>query len=56
MLKSIEIMIVIKTKQEHEAALAKIEKWMRDQSRPLPANFDELVDAIVNYEAKHFKI
>jgi hypothetical protein len=49
-------MIKIKTKEEHIAALAKVEKWMRNQSRPLPANFDELVDAIVEYEGKHFKI
>lgn len=48
--------IVIHTKAEHEEALAEVEEWMCHQERPVPKNFDALVDAIVKYEKKHYPI
>lgn len=50
------MIMVIHTKEEHEKALAEIEKWMCHQERPVPKNFDALVDAIVKYEKKHYPI
>lgn len=46
--------LTLTTKADYDRALAIVEKWMCNQEQPLPHNFDELVDAIVEYEKIHF--
>jgi len=49
--------ITLHTKEEHEKALAEVEKWMLNQSRKMPtARIDALIDAVVEYEKIHYPI
>lgn len=48
--------MVIHTKEEHEKALAEIEKWMRHQDQLMPVHLDSLIDAVVKYEKIHYPI
>ena len=48
--------IKLHTEGEYRNAMKVVEDWMANQQRPVPRNFDELVDAIVEYEKIHYPI
>ena len=46
----------IKTRDEYEKRLAELSDWMADGDKPAPPHIESLIQAIVNYEARHFPI
>ncbi len=45
------------TERQYRDALEKLEKWMeKNWNNPAPPHIEELIQAIVNYEDKHYPI
>ena len=44
------------TEEEYREALDCLQEWMTEGDKPAPPYVENLIQAIVNYEAKHFPI
>ncbi len=48
------IVLRLETEEEYRKALHALEEWMKQGDRPAPPNVESLIQALVNYEEKHF--
>jgi hypothetical protein len=42
------------TEEEYRAALRQLTEWMKDEKSHTPPHVESLIQALVNYEEKHF--
>jgi len=48
------ITLRLDTEEEYRAALRQLTDWMKDEDSQTPPHVESLIQALVNYEEKHF--
>ncbi len=48
------ITLRLDTEEEYRAALRQLTDWMKDEESATPPHVESLIQALVNYEEKHF--
>ena len=48
------ITLRLDTEEEYRAALRQLTEWMQDEESLTPPHVESLIQALVNYEEKHF--
>jgi len=47
-------MLRLETDEEYRNALRELTEWMKQDDCPAPPHIESLIQALVNYEEKHF--
>ena len=48
------ITLRLDTEEEYRAAIRQLEEWMKEDDCSAPPHVESLIQALVNYEEKHF--
>jgi hypothetical protein len=48
------IVLRLETDEEYRKALHDLTEWMKEDDCPAPPHIESLIQALVNYEEKHF--